>query len=315
MPGEQRQFLWFMADKAAGGAKFDTVRRFRSSLSNYFDRLEGVRPDEIPTGSKLYARALDGLMQRLGVSDAQDRVFPTVLLEDLLRLAESDYDRARGDRRLETCLANLALHVYFQMGLRANEAFSETVGGLKEGLVVGAAAEQTGPYVQIHCTIQTKEERYTTTEVLGAYDTVEGCPLRVGPWVEATLQELGRVGILPEDQGDRLLFQTAGRTWTMGWFWEKHVRPRLEQLRREGLGGLSADTDLDQFGSNSPRRTWNTMAALHPNPVSEDLRERQGRWRARQKRRQRVRQGMASLYMEPTVKEKLRATYYLSRID
>ena len=313
-PVEQRQFLWFMADKAAWGAKFDTVRRFRSSLWNYFDRMEGLPSKAIPTASKTYTRALDGLMQRLGVSETQDKVFPTVLLTDLVHLMQTDYERARGPRQLELCLANLALHVYFQLGLRANEPFYETLGGLAEGLVVGAEADTTGEYVQIHCSIQTKEQRYTTTVVLGSYDTVEGCPLGVGYWVEETLEQHARRGLTPTRHGDRLLWQKDGKAWTMGWFWATHVLPRLQQLQREEMGGLGPESDLDQFGSNSPRRTWNTMAALHPNPVSEDLRERQGRWRAKQKRRQRVRQGMASLYMEPTIKERLRATYYLSPI-
>ena len=44
------------------------------------------------------------------------------------------------------------------------------------------------------------------------------------------------------------------------------------------IGGLGASEDLSRYGSNSSRRTWNTMAGKHPHPVSVDLRERQGRW-------------------------------------
>ena len=112
-----------------------------------------------------------------------------------------------------------------------------------------------------------------------------------------------------------LLFATpAGKRWTMKFFWSEHVKPRLEQLQREGNGGLTRECDLEAWGTNSPRRTWNTMAGMHPHPVSVDLRERQGRWRKKQKKRDRVHQEMVSLYFERDIGELLLATHWLSRI-
>ena len=74
------------------------------------------------------------------------------------------------------------------------------------------------------------------------------------------------------------------------------------------MGGLES-VDLKDFGSNSFRRTWNTLAANHPDPVSEDLRERQGRWRRRGRSRTLGR--MVSLYYDPKPQELLLATYWL----
>ena len=94
----------------------------------------------------------------------------------------------------------------------------------------------------------------------------------------------------------------------MGRVWSESILPLLEQLKREGLGGLG-QTDLTTFNTNSFRRTWNTLAGQHPDPVSEDLRERQGRWRSRS--RSRVLGRMVSLYFAPRPQELLLATYWL----
>ena len=67
--------------------------------------------------------------------------------------------------------------------------------------------------------------------------------------------------------------------------------------------------DLSIYNTNSFRRTWNTLAGQHPDPVSEDLRERQGRWRRRS--RSRVLGRMVSLYFAPRPQELLLATYWL----
>jgi hypothetical protein len=80
----------------------------------------------------------------------------------------------------------------------------------------------------------------------------------------------------------------------------------MEQLQRELAGGLE-NVDLDSYGSNSFRRTWNTMAGQHPDPVSIDLRERQARWRTAVRRSQQ----MSSLYFDPRPNELLLATYNL----
>jgi hypothetical protein len=97
-----------------------------------------------------------------------------------------------------------------------------------------------------------------------------------------------------------------GEPWVMGWFWDTHMRPRLEQLKRERLGGLES-VDLDKFGTSSFRRTWNTLAGQHPDPVSKDLRDRQARWR----QSKRSREEMSSLYFGPKLDELLLATYWV----
>ena len=74
------------------------------------------------------------------------------------------------------------------------------------------------------------------------------------------------------------------------------------------------ESDFDRIGSNSPRRTWNSMAAKHPDPVSADLRERHGRWREKEKRRQRGPSAMTALYEDPDLEQRLRATTFLSAV-
>jgi hypothetical protein len=92
----------------------------------------------------------------------------------------------------------------------------------------------------------------------------------------------------------------------MGTFWHKHVVPRFQQLMREKLGGLDEAEGIGEYNTNSFRRTWNTLAAEHPDPVSEDLRDRQGNWRKNTRKKK-----MTSLYFDPRPAELLLATYWL----
>jgi hypothetical protein len=317
MPVDHRQLGWFFVDKART-VKFDTVRRVRSALWNYYTRMPGVRVEDIPTATFRFTHRFDGLLQRLGAVSVQDKVFSTRLLDDLVALLATDWQRARGETRVELALVNLAVHLYFAAGFRANEAFSATVMRFARSFVLGRKAAVMGvrAHLSIRCSIQTKEERVEPTDVPVSFTTLPPCTLRVGMWglrALAALDEVGR-GVSRRDPSLFLFAHPTGAPWRMQWLWQTHVKPRLEQLRREMLGGLPPDADLDRYGTNSPRRTWNTMAACHPNPVSVDLRERQARWRKQQKKRQRLSQPMASLYCDPDIGELLLATYWLSTV-
>jgi hypothetical protein len=212
-------------------------------------------------------------------------------------------------------LVNAALHLYFQAGLRANEAFSCTAKALKKSLVRGKAAKKAGlrRHMYVTCSLQTKEERYETTTVPVAFDTWGECPLSTGKWVVRGLRALKKAGRGPKTHPKRPFFASKnGVSWKMAWFWKKHVKTRLIRLREQKRGGLKRNADVSRFGSNSPRRTWRSMAAKRPHPVCDDLCERQARWRTKQRKRQRLSLSMAQLYNDPDVEELLRATYYLT---
>ena len=316
MQQDHRQLAWFFVDKARS-VKFQTVKRLRSAVWNYYERMPGLRTCDIPTTTSSFTHRFDGLAQRLGVEAQQDRVFRGVLLRDMVALLRADWARARSGKRVQLALVNAAFHLYFQAGLRANEAFSCTTGGVAESVVQGEEARnvQVRAHLHVQCSVQTKEERYESTAVPVAFRTHGSCPLSTGKWVVRALQGLEQAGKGATSKPARLFFShSSGKGWTMSWFWGEQVVPRMRQLQREGLGGLREDEDLSQYGSNSPRRTWNSMAAKHPHPVCEDLRERQGRWRKKQRRRQRLALGMASLYNDPDLDELLRATYFLTPI-
>ena len=51
MQVDHRMLSWFFVDKARGGIKFQTVKRIRSSAWNYYQRMEGVANEDIPTAS------------------------------------------------------------------------------------------------------------------------------------------------------------------------------------------------------------------------------------------------------------------------
>ena len=96
----------------------------------------------------------------------------------------------------------------------------------------------------------------------------------------------------------------------MAYFWSKHVLPRMERLQANLLGGLE-DEDLTEFGGNSFRRSWTTLTSMKPEKVDVDLQERQGRWRLKQRRRDRVSLRMTSLYCDPYPQELLLASINL----
>jgi hypothetical protein len=312
MSPDHRRLAWFFADKART-VKFETVKRLRGAVFNYYERMTGVT--EIPTATLQFRHRFDGLAQRLGVEVTQAQVFRGILLRDVVKLLESDWARARGDRKRALVLVNAAFHLYCQAGLRANEAFHCTLRQVSEAMVVGARADrlEVQPHFHWACATQTKEERYAQTAVPVAYGTHPPCPLEAGRWIIAGLQSWKDAAGGTLWQPDRVFFSDdEGEPWSMNRFWAREVAPRLEQLRGEKLGGLREGDDLSAYGSNSFRRTWDSMAAKAPNRVPEDLRERQGRWRNGQRARQRLAKSMVRLYNEPDLQELLRATFFLT---
>ena len=306
MPPDHRQLSWYFVDQTSAvlGSKFDTVKSHRGAVFNYYTRL-GVPNAEIPTASFRFTHRMHGLEQRLGSESEQARVFEDVLLEDMIALLKADYVRARGANRLQLALVNLAFHGYTQAGLRANEWFEQTLGALERGFCFGeeAARKRVRPHFRLRVKAQTKENRMFTRKVL-CCEHAKRAPLCAGVWARAVVRDMRAAG---RSHDDALVFaEPDGRAWRMTVFWFSHIRPRLEQLQREMLGGLEK-VDLSDYASNSFRRTWATLAARHPDPVSKDLMDRQGRWASKQAQPS----VMASLYTDPGLGELLLPTYWL----
>ena len=312
MPLDHRQLSWYAVDQTTTlfglkrASKWSTMKNHRSVVYNLCARM-GVAEDDIPTNATAFTHRMHGLLQRLGDDPEQHEVFTTQCLEDLVRLMRADYGRARGAAKLELAQANFALHAYTQAGLRANELFTQQLGTLRHSFVFGEAAKRQRimPHLKLRTGCQTKENRFAATDVWCAYET-KHAPLRTGFWAQIVVAELTVAGRGSDDQ---FVFEHPdGRPWTMAQFWDKHIGRRLAQLKSERLGGLER-ADLTKFGTNTFRRTWNTLAGQHPDPVSEDLRNRQARWR--QHGASRVLGRMVSLYFAPRPQELLLATYWL----
>jgi hypothetical protein len=304
MHSDHRQLGWYAVDQTRT-VKWGTAKKHRSAAFNYYERMPGLKAEDIPTSTTRFTHRMNGLLQRKGNESKQDKVFTELLLEDMVKQLSSQYDRARGERKVELAQVNLAFHMYTQAGLRANEAFEMTVGQLKGSFCFGeeAARQKIRPHFKITCKKQTKENRFSGTEVLCSYEA-KRAPLASGHWAEVVVMELERVQRAHKD--NRVFATVQGKEWTMGWLWYEYIDPALQALKEEQLGGLEK-ADLDAYGTNSFRRTWNTLAGQHPNPVSKDLRERQARWR----HAKRQSEEMASLYFDPRPQELLIATYWL----
>ena len=310
MHHDHRQFSWYCIDQTASlygckkASKWSTAKKHRSAMFNNYDRM-GLSPEYIPTNQPAFTHRMHGLLQRPGDDPEQALVFTDVCLEDLVTLMRADYERARGDRKVELAQANFALHAYTQAGLRANELFEQKIGVLKDSFVFGAAAvrQRVRPHLRLRTKCQTKENRFAPSVVLCAY-AAKTSPLKTGLWAQVVIAELQKRRNKGRD--DMVFAHANNEPWVMGWFWDTHMRPRLEQLKRERMGGLES-IDLDKFGTNSFRRTWNTLAGQHPDPVSKDLRDRQARWR----QSKRSREEMSSLYFGPKLDELLLATYWV----
>ena len=304
MPHDHRHLSWYAIDQTRT-VKWATAKKHRSAVYNYYERM-GISEHDIPTATFRFTHRMNGLQQRKGVDSKQDRVFSDVLLEDMVALLSSDYVRARGERQIELAQVNLAFHLYTQAGLRANEAFEVTVGELQDGFCFGQEAKRKRllPHFTVRLTQQTKENRFGATKVLCCYEA-KRAPLAAGLWAEVVVEELTKAH---RGHRDSKVFSTAaGEQWRMGWLWATYITPAMERLKDEKMGGLERQ-DLDEYGTNSFRRTWNTLAAGGPDRVSKDLRERQARWRYAERKRN---MAMASLYCDPRPSEMLLPTYWL----
>jgi hypothetical protein len=305
MPADHRHLRWYLADLTIK-TTWDTAKGHRSSLYNYYERM-GCAESDIPTSSFRFRHFMNGMLQRKGISTRQDQVFTQRAIVAMTRLLRYDYQRAEGWRRVHMAMVNLAFHAYLQVGARANELFEQRLGLMVDAFCFRDQAKRVGlrPHLRFRASIQTKEERFATTDLLCCYQA-KHTPLKSGLWAEVVVAELQREGII---DAERLVFaDRAGKAWKMGTFWHEEVIPRMEQLKREKLGGLEMD-DLTAYGTNSFRRSWDTLTAAHPDPVSEDLRERQARWR--KKSRARKPGLMVRLYADPRPRELLLATYWM----
>lgn len=305
MNEDHRHLRWYLADQTRVST-WETAKKHRSAIYNYYERM-GVSVDSIPTNTFRFTHFMGGHLQRKGISERQDKVFDEVLIEDMCKLLESDYLRSRGAQRLHMARVAFAWHGYLQVGARANELFEQTFGHLERHFCFGdkAKRKRIRAHFKFLASRQTKENRFSTTELLCSEQAKHTRCIAAGVWAQVYVKEQRRIG---GEHDDLLVFSTNDRAWVMGRFWDQEVVPRFEQLRRTRMGGLES-VDLKDFGSNSFRRTWNTLAANHPDPVSEDLRERQGRWRRRGRSRTLGR--MVSLYYDPKPQELLLATYWL----
>jgi hypothetical protein len=300
MDVDHRRVGWYFVDQTRR-YKWGTMKKVRSALYNKYQRMPGMTEQSIPTSTFRFTCRMDGLLQRLGDDVKQDKVMRKKLVQDLVVWLKGCYQRARGERRVEMAQVNLAVHAYIQAGLRANEIFRQQMGKMRAGFSFGV--DGTRDHLVFTGSVQTKENRYRSTEIL-CCSRAKTSPLRTGRWARVVVLERQRVG---RASGDEYVFATPqGQPWTMAWLWSTHVLPALEQLQREGNGGL-AGQDLSRYGSNSFRRTWNTLTAALPNQVPKDLRERQARWRYAHWRGQE----MASLYAEPDIDDLLLATYWV----
>ena len=99
---------------------------------------------------------------------------------------------------------NLAFHAYLQVGARANELFEQKLGLMVDEFCFREQAKRVGlrPHMRFRASIQTKEERFATTDLLCCYQA-KHTPLKSGLWAEVVVAELQREGIIDRD---RLVF-------------------------------------------------------------------------------------------------------------
>ena len=298
------QLRWFLAWRTRS-VSWDTAKKERSAIYNFYERM-GVRVDDIPTATHRFKHFMGGMLQRKGESTRQCKTFDDVLIEDMCTLLRDEFRRAKGRHRVHVAKVQLAWHAYMQVGARANELFEQTLGDMKAGFCFGDSARRKRimPHMKFKATLQTKENRCSET-LLWCAATTKRDLLASGPCAELVVAVLAQAGVVADRH---LVFSDHdGAQWRMGVFWAAEIRPRLEQLQREGNGGLENE-DLSLYGSNSFRRTWTTLALQNPDPVREDLVDRQGRWRKPGRAKG---SRMQAVYNDPRPRELLLATCWL----
>ena len=312
MGPDHRQLSWYAVDQSRpperGGVTHETSKKHRGHVWNYYAAMGA--PAGGPTSTGRFKGRMNGLRQRLGTEEGtQATVFSDVLIADLVHHFRSLYVDAEGEQKLLMAQVNLAFHAYTQVGARANELFEQEVGMLEKSFCFGEKAKKKGllPHLEFRATLQTKENRFSKTDILCAFQAMHA-PLKTGFWALLVVQHLKKANRAKSK--DKVWAHSDGKQWKMGWFWDEHVLPAMRWLQENDAGGLEGE-DLEDYGTNSFRRTWRTLAGdtLHTPEVSEDLCERQGRWRTRG--RGRVLGRMVSVYYAPRRNQLLMATYWL----
>ena len=309
MTKDHRHLSWYWAARSFKDLHYNTSKRERGSVWNYYSRLPGMErllPTQFPTNTPAMTHRFGGLEQRLGSEATQAKVFPTVLLEGLLTLLSYDWQRAQGAYKHELLMVTTAVHVMFQGGFRANEPLFGTVAHMRDGMNADPSARGLPAHFFVTCPQQTKENRTSETRVPISCATADGCPLGAGEWVERALQAAEGAG---RGADDFFFVKPNGEQMDSIWLWTKHLYPKLAQLQREGL--IGEKDDIFEYNYNSFRRTWTTMGHAEPNSVPILLLEAHARWRLKERRNV----PMNQLYASPSLKERLRATRDLSPID
>jgi hypothetical protein len=281
MPQPQWWLMAYFVERTAGLAgrdpvKISTIRKERSAISHYYASL-GVPDAEWPTSHRQFRDFFAGIARRLGDEANQDAPFRRKLVIDLVALLRADYGRAQGlDECVRLALANLMFHSYLQTGARAGELLLEQCGEFESDVYWGdkAAAADKPPHLAFHPR-KTKTQQSSGVKVLCAART-KHLPLDSMYWARMVLYLTRQQGRSTDDY----LFSDDGTTpWTMAAAWYRYIWPRLDQLQREGKGGILATDDLDAWGSNSFRISWTTFCSNAPDPVDKTLMDKQGRWR------------------------------------
>jgi hypothetical protein len=309
MNKDHRQLSWYWASRSFMDLHYNTHKRERGSVRNYYDRMQGTEDfleTQFPTNTPAMTHRFGGLEQRLGSESKKAKTFSTGLLVELLKLMDSDYERARGSFRSEMLIVITAVLVFFHGGFRANEPLFLSGKHMRDCMVLDAGLRGLPAHFIVVCPQQTKENRVSETKVPICYDTADGCPLRAGYWVSQALDMVRWAG---REEDDFFFLLPTGERLVSTYLWSTHLYPKLAQLQREGL--IGAQTDIFEFNFNSFRRTWTTMGHAEPDSVPALLLDAHARWRL--KERENI--PMNQLYANPSLKEKLRATHYLSPID
>jgi integrase len=312
--GLPEDHVWLSAALVEMCGSFQYAKSMRAATWNAYMGA-GVSQQEIPTGQWQFTCRASGAERRLGNTNTPDAVLRPSQLKALCDLFELEYQNAqtRVDK-LEAARHGCIFTICTQAGLRANEPLGMTLGEVEAHTCFGRVARDMEEREHFWITIKVDGESTTKTEktkasMVPVAAKAMKAPLNSGRWIKRLMHELRAVD--GPDQSLLLWCDQEGRRWK-NWF-QDIVVPRLALLAVRKVAGLDA-VDLDDYGPNTCRRTWATLAAstAYGAPrVDPDLIDRQARWRDAMSTAQKVGKAMRNHYADPAVADLLLATFHL----
>lgn len=267
--------------------QFETVRKFRSAVSNvYHASLEGqgamvmakdtrkLVVTECPTYGSWFEKTMKGMHKRMGDDVRPDRALALDILKEIMKLLESDWQHSTTEARLPLALEASFYLIAYTLALRGEEVPLVEIKGTRRHWAQSSA--HATPHIIIALLGRFKNEIGESYHLM---PVVPSTPRGLEPkkWIERALEEWERRGVI---RG--YFFQNAQGERLPPSHFEPQFFDRLERVKSLRPDLIPPHTDIMQeYGVSRSFRRGATSEVTNLGLPNEVI-EANGRWRKSQ---------------------------------